>query len=370
MTEDFVGEEFTVTGTSRLTADVSDVVLTQKTLTRLVVRPELVVNQRDAEASVKACLMHQKRHSTNEPWMDADSFNLATLRRGQEVRLSLDAGETRKLYDLLTSLYKLPIGGWSKSREQHLAVVDTDVSRIVSGHEKQLIEELLEQEGEEFWSYIEELRPGLLAAAALKKQHETRRAALDLFEEQFIRDEWEEGDWQAFFESNKWIFGYSLAHQILIAVGDQPHFGGTTVSGKGGQRGDFLMATEAAARFVVLVEIKVPGSPLVEGIYRNKVHKLGEELMGGVAQLQSNCRTWVLEGSRQEENASELEANRIYTYEPKGILVVGNTAQLDDRHKRATFELFRRELRNPDIVTFDELLDRARFIVEVDQDRA
>ena len=124
------------------------------------------------------------------------------------------------------------------------------------------------------------------------------------------------------------------------------------------------MATRAHARFTVLVEIKTPNSLLVtDKLYRNKVHGPGPDLIGGVAQLQSNCRTWVVDGSRQEDNVESLEQQDIYTYEPKGVLVIGDTKQLiGNRGKRATFGLFRRNLRNPEVLTFDELYARAEYI--------
>jgi hypothetical protein len=53
-----------------------------------------------------------------------------------------------------------------------------------------------------------------------------------------------------------------------------------------------------------------------------------------------------------------------YSVEPRSYLVVGNTSELkgnDD--KIACFELYRRNIRSPEILTFDELLYRARFIV-------
>ncbi len=127
------------------------------------------------------------------------------------------------------------------------------------------------------------------------------------------------------------------------------------------------MATEAQNRFTVLVEIKKPNSELVTSkLYRNKVHELGEDLVGGVAQLQSNCRTWTRDGSRSEENIERLNAVNTYTYEPKGILVIGHTKQLDTLNKQATFELFRRNLYNPQILTYDELYARAEFLVSHD----
>jgi hypothetical protein len=83
-----------------------------------------------------------------------------------------------------------------------------------------------------------------------------------------------------------------------------------------------------------------------------------------VSQLQANCREWEIEGSRTDENRDLLEKQQVFTFQPKGILVIGQTGQLDILDKRNTFECFRRNLSNPEIITFDELLERARFIVE------
>jgi hypothetical protein len=150
-------------------------------------------------------------------------------------------------------------------------------------------------------------------------------------------------------------------------IQSQPYYGGAGLSGAGGQRGDYLMSTEAKAKFTVLVEIKKPEGVLVtDKLYRNKVCCLGDDLTGGVSQLQSNCRTWALEGAKHEENAEKLIKDEIYTYEPKGVLIVGTTAQLNDRNKKATFEMFRRNLHNPEIITYDELLERAAYMTRVE----
>ncbi len=57
------------------------------------------------------------------------------------------------------------------------------------------------------------------------------------------------------------------------------------------------------------------------------------------------------------------------TRNTKSILVVGSREEFSCAPNpraanvmRDTFELFRREIRSIDIVTFDELLERARFI--------
>ena len=56
------------------------------------------------------------------------------------------------------------------------------------------------------------------------------------------------------------------------------------------------------------------------------------------------------------------------TIDPKTLLIIGNSSQFkgddrDSRVKAKTFELYRRNSRNIEILTFDELYERASFIV-------
>jgi hypothetical protein len=55
----------------------------------------------------------------------------------------------------------------------------------------------------------------------------------------------------------------------------------------------------------------------------------------------------------------------VYAVDPRSFLVIGNLDQVrgnDD--KIACFELYRRNIRAPEILTFDELFQRASCIVE------
>ena len=55
----------------------------------------------------------------------------------------------------------------------------------------------------------------------------------------------------------------------------------------------------------------------------------------------------------------------VYAIEPRNYLVIGNLAQVKgNTDKIACFELYRRNTRAPEILTFDELFQRARCIVE------
>lgn len=368
-----VASEYRVNTTSSSSMQVEDIPLASeedldRALTRRILRVQLVKNLRDANSPVKLCIMHQRRASKQSPWTDAASFDLRHLRAGEDIKLDLNCDETLRLFHKLRDLYAMTEDGLPLDRRQ-VMVVDPNETLIMSGPEQAIIRRLVQQEGDQFWQVVDGLSPGLVETVAQAKVHQRRRAAVECFERELAARAWSEGEWDRFFRENIWIFGYGLDYQFLSQVQQQAYLGGANLAGTGGQRLDFLMATRAAASFTVLVDIKKPNSALVGDKYRNKVYLLGEELVGGVAQLQSYCRRWLVEGSRQEENAAALHEAGVATYEPRGILVVGHSAQLDNANKQASFESFRRNLHNPTVLTYDELLERARFVVSVEEEK-
>ena len=235
-------------------------------------------------------------------------------------------------------------------------VIQADASRAI-------VIKLLLAKGysDDIWKALVLVNPDLATQLSYARIHTERKKALETFRLS-LKQTQEESWWQDFFQRNTWIFGYGLKYQILKSVQSQPRYGGANVAGKGTEKGDFLERTEAEIRFTVLVEIKRPDSLLLGSkSYRNGAWQLGEDLTGGVSQLQANCRRWELEGSQAEQNREALQQEKIYTVHPKAILVIGAITQLNDIAKRNTFELFRRSITNPEILTFDELYERGKI---------
>lgn len=193
-----------------------------------------------------------------------------------------------------------------------------------------------------------------------------RKEKLTLFDSSIREQSTNEKWWQDFFEKNKWIFGYGLNYQILRQEQSQPVYGGTRLNGRGGQKGDYLTSTVGDINFTVLVEIKTPDIPLIQGSkeIRSGAWSLSKDLTDALAQIQSNIDMWNKQGSTQVDNRDKLEKENVYTVQPKGIIVIGQLNQLDNRSKRETFQRFRKSLHGIDILTFDELLNRAKFIVD------
>lgn len=178
-----------------------------------------------------------------------------------------------------------------------------------------------------------------------------------------------ERDWQVFFERNSWIFGHGLNYVSLDKVGNSLE---STTTGnsfeKAGKRADGLMSTRAAISQYVLVEIKRDSTDLLRKLeYRKGCWGVSDELSNAVTQTQNTVFEFSNNRFRDHlKNNDGSDSGRItYSVEPRSFLVIGNLHQIignDD--KIACFELYRRNVRSPEILTFDELFYRACCIVE------
>jgi Shedu protein SduA, C-terminal len=182
--------------------------------------------------------------------------------------------------------------------------------------------------------------------------------------------------WQRFFEESPWIFGVSLAGQLMTSWNPdklEQVVAGFSVTGHG-KRTDALLRTSGRVRSMVFVEIKTHRTDLLAATeYRPGCWRPSSELSGGVAQVQGTVHQASMEiGERigaTAEDGSEVPGEFTYLLRPRSFLVIGSLSQLegvaggDHREKIRSFELFRRNLVEPEIVTFDELLVRAEWVV-------
>lgn len=238
---------------------------------------------------------------------------------------------------------------------------------LVSAEEGEIVKAIQGRDVKSVIRIIKELSKteGLVLSEKDIQQVLDRKGKLSEFKKNITTKANDENWWQDFFENNKWIFGYGLNYQILRREQSQPHYGGDRVDGKGGQKGDYLTSTLGNISFTVLVEIKTPNTPLIQGTteIRTGAWSLSKELTDALSQIEANIDTWDKRGSKEPENLDRFEKDEIYTVQPKGIIVIGNLDSLDTRSKRETFQRFRKSIHGVDILTFDELLKRAEFIV-------
>ena len=197
----------------------------------------------------------------------------------------------------------------------------------------------------------------------------TKRAAVADFEANLKRDDVSEADWQALFERNPWIFGHGLNYVFLDKVGTKLE--ARTTGGafdRPGKRADGLLRTRAEVSQYVLVEIKKSGTELLkQARYRPGCWGVSDEVSDAVTQTQKTVFEFARNRFRDDlkDKIGNSTGGIAYVIEPRSFLVVGNLAQLEGNDdKVACFELYRRNIRSPEILTFDELYYRAGCIVE------
>jgi Domain of unknown function (DUF4263) len=135
-----------------------------------------------------------------------------------------------------------------------------------------------------------------------------------------------------------------------------------------GKRADGLMLTRAEVSQYVLVEIKRDDTDLLqETEYRSGCWGVSNELSNAVTQAQKTVFDFARTRFRDDlkDEFGNDAGHTVYSVEPRSFLVVGNLAQVrGNNDKVACFELYRRNVRAPEILTFDELFQRASCIVE------
>ncbi|TXM64829.1 DUF4263 domain-containing protein [Methylobacterium sp. WL12] len=185
----------------------------------------------------------------------------------------------------------------------------------------------------------------------------------------------DEALWQTFFERNPWIFGHGLAYAFMTGLDDrklEQVVAGFDVAGPG-KRADGLLKTHAHLSSLAFVEVKRHDTPLVRpSPYRPGVWSASEELAGGVAQSHETVRSAgekLGERLRPVDSLGDPTGEDLFNVQPRAFLVVGQLSEFRTNagpniQKFRCFEAFRRNLHQPEILTFDELLHRARFIVD------
>jgi hypothetical protein len=186
----------------------------------------------------------------------------------------------------------------------------------------------------------------------------------------------DEGLWQRFFEKNTWIFGYGLGYLFLSSLDDRKLE--SVVQGHSivshGKRADALMRTRGLISSLCFVEIKVHTAKLLaptKTAYRAGCWAPSPELVGAVAQSQGTVHSAVKNigdkySGRDECGAPTGEA--AFNFQPRSFLVIGSLNEFIGEHgvneeQYRSFELYRRNTAWPEIITFDELYERASYIV-------
>lgn len=183
--------------------------------------------------------------------------------------------------------------------------------------------------------------------------------------------------WQAFFEENRWIFGGAL---FLSSAGGldegklERTVAGASVAGPG-KRADALLNSRGRIGALCFVELKTHRTPLLKAgrPYRPGTWPVSDELSAAVTQAHRTVQ--LAEQSIQKQlkivdDFGNPTSSDAFLIRPRSVVVCGDLAEFSGQHginydKYSSYQLYRRHLERPEIVTFDELLERAKLLVDV-----
>ena len=202
-----------------------------------------------------------------------------------------------------------------------------------------------------------------------------RKKQLVCFGEMLSDPTTDERAWQAFFEKNNWFFGYGLTYLFLSNL-DQRKLELAVVGNDlwgSGKRADAVMKTRGAVEALCFVEIKKHSTLLLKGdVYRSSSWAPSDELAGGIVQAQITVEKAIkqaLDKFEPHTDSGVPTGEQLFAYQPRSFLIIGSLDQFQSPtgvnvDKYRSFELFRRNIARPEIITFDELYERAKFIVD------
>jgi hypothetical protein len=256
-----------------------------------------------------------------------------------------------------------------------LAEEETDLASSLEGHDKKAVLSAVK-------TYLEGQVTEQDLQMLIDRRKTLERFARLLGDADFFTSEMtrlastEEGVWQKFFEGNVWIFGYGLTLLACDKFSDkklEAITSGANIFTGGGKRSDAVMRTRGFIQTILFAEIKIHNTELVMAKpYREPdVYQVSQHVSGAVSQVQKTAHKAIkhLEDLHRSHASSGQFQFEISTVRPKQIVIVGSLSQLTDNgevntEKMTSFELYRRDHQEVEIITFDELYERTKFIVE------
>lgn len=189
-----------------------------------------------------------------------------------------------------------------------------------------------------------------------------------------INESGEEVVWHHFFKENDWILGLNTDVKFIRDFLSEQKIGYENSLGKGSPKVDLL----GLSYFTTLIELKTSNSKIFKSkktnISRTNTWDFTSDFIEAYSQTLAQ-RTEINENKEIiGEDGIKIDSELHRVLDPKSVLIYGNrniefphNRSVDNAIKSDCFERLRRDIRNVEIITFDELFERAYHIVYSDK---
>ncbi|WP_219905273.1 Shedu immune nuclease family protein [Actinopolyspora mortivallis] len=288
--------------------------------------------------------------------------------------LKLDRNQASALIETLRALDGIPI------EDEKTVHVDDQLLRGLFA-DPTAIPSLYAQDPKRFRAQIEDDADAEDVIALRHRRNIVQRMREWLYDEDAFNTEaqkagGQERAWQRLLEDNPWILGIGLGGQLLTSWDTEQLE--QTVKGfdiKGvGKKADALLRTRGTISSLTFAEIKHHRTRLLDSKeYRAGCWGPSKELTGAVIQAQQTvhmARNTLDDYLPDTSEDGEQLPSGTFTIRPRSFVIAGTLEELTGAtgrpipEKFRSFEMFRRNLQAPEVVTFDELVARAEWHVE------
>lgn len=368
-------ESRTITSTSLRSATTDDIVLREAATIRLLFRPLLVQNDEDAAAGVKGTFIYQRKNKS-QAWEDLPPESLRTIKSGEEYRLELHSQELLKLYTELTGLYDIhksagvPRGQAKFVRAEGTVAAlsrmsDQEIRAVIGGTESlgaAAVARLIKWASTAsnftlLFDRLQTMEPDslrnlnvALGVSELKRAQKTWSENRDNADEEF---------WQDLLQQQVFVLEQLFSFPVVVIKG-KAYVGGKTLNNKGGHVADFLVKN-AVTNAIGIIEIKTPKTRLLGSEYRDGIFNVSTELSGAVQQVIAYRHSLMSERDHLLRNEPPLTS-----FTPRCIVLIGHAKnELTDNEKRQAFDLFRYQMKDVEIITYDEMVEKNKRLVKL-----
>jgi len=207
----------------------------------------------------------------------------------------------------------------------------------------------------------------------LKNENIKGKNYIEWYREKHNLKQGEETVWHHFLKKHDWILGLNVDIKFIRDFYDEQKTGQEDSKGRGSPKVDMLGISD----YTTLIELKHSNTPIFKKTKttnsKANTWDFTSDFIEGVSQCLGQKFSLDKNYDSKEfvnDDKIRLDKMKHLTLDPKTVFIIGNRKiefplnLVDDNYiKSNTFELFRRNNRNIDIITFDELFERAYHLV-------
>lgn len=235
-------EKIRTQSTSSKSAVASPIVVRETETIRLIFKPTLVANENQPRACIKGEFIYQRKKGEDE-WEDANTESLATIKSGEQYKLSLHSAELLALMEALGPLYRAQwsAGGVIQKGLREYVAIDKGLAEFLRAEDHQL-KQILDASPDDAAAFLGKMLAWISSSESLsilEKLSELEKdrlpavtALLGLSSLKTALNEWEsnknnasERYWQEVLSKYSFVIGQLFAHPVVV-IREQAYLGG------------------------------------------------------------------------------------------------------------------------------------------------